>query len=279
MVKSIIIDDKVTLSPENGYLLQDITGLGFNVKYSVNELLSRHGAKMGNASFSGKKIKVVLMINGKSVEDLVTKRRNLQKNLNPNPYADNDTHTFKLVLIDDSVVYITGVVKGHLTPLSSSDVLAPIVSFDIETDYPLYRSVQQYVVDFAITKGGGMAIPAAIPANLSVGSVVGTSVTNGGTVFAYPVIRFYDTLTNPVLEDKDNGKQLTLTATIATGGWIEVDTYNETVKDHLGNNKLDVMSGDFLVIKEGENLFSLGSDVSGETGRVKIVYNYTYASI
>lgn len=280
MIDKITLDSILELTPANGYLPQAIDGLGFEAKYSVNELLSRHGAKLGNVTYSQKRLTLTFLVVGSTLTEMLDRRNTLIQYLSADPYEEDDTHKWSFTLADGKRLYIDAVTKSLQTGAVARDTFATTIRVTLESFYPFFLSEQQYQVSMNVTQGGGLAVPLEVPADMTAGSSGYKLVTNGGNIFAYPTIKFIGTLTNPVLTDVDTGKVLQFpTLSLADDTeYVIVDTFNRTVVDQDGNNVLDEMSGDFLVIKAGQNNFSLVTDTSTEDGQVIFTYNYAYGS-
>lgn len=279
MVKSILIDDNLNLTQENGYYLQEVKNLGYTTKYSFSNILQKHGAKIGNVLFKNKAFSITLLVVGSSFSDLTNKRSALFQSLTVNPYNTNDKINFEFTLMNNQVVTLSGVVKDVNSDISNENLLATSINFVIETEYPFLKSKINYQQIFNIAVGGGATIPMSIPLDFSKGETQYSTLTNGGNVFAFPIFKFYGKLTNPVLIDIDNSKSMSISETIANNNYYIIDTYERTVLDSLGNNKLNKLTGDFLFLMVGENHLKLLTDDTGDNGYIKVIWNYHYVSI
>lgn len=281
MVKKIIIGNELELTPENGYFLQAINGLGYKTRYSVNQILSRHGAKLGDAVFDHKQVRIALEVYGETPAGLLEKRNDLFKYLTINNYSTNDKIKFAFLLSNNQELYIEGVINDVDPALNVNTFVESPVSIILETEYPFLRSQKLYQVTVPIAIGGGASVPMAIPLDFTVGSSSSfTLVPNGGNVFSYPVIRLNGALEDPVLTDVLSGKSISFVIDMAEGEYLDIDTFNRTVIDEAGANKLDLMAGDFLVIPaRDDNQFRLTTGDSEDTGHASIVYPYTYVAI
>ena len=280
MVESIIINNSYSLSPENGFYLQGIEGLGYKTNYSVNAILSRHGARLGNSVYQHKNISIALQVVGQDVPDLIAKRSALYKYLTVDNYSENDKIKFEFVLSNNQILELYGSIKEVDNPISVGNVTSSPLRISLETEFPFLTTKQLYEIEIPIALGGGAAVPMEIPLDFSVGAATYKTVAQGGNVFSYPIIRFNGSLTNPVLTDVVNGQTLAIADTITSGHFYEIDTFERTVIDDTGTNQLDKQSGEFLVIPASdENRFSLTTDNSLEEGYVTITFPYSYVSI
>lgn len=279
MVKSVLIANALNLTQENGYYIQSVQNLGYSTKYSVSDILQKHGVKIGNVLFKNKSFSITLVVLGTSFADLENKRSALFQYLSVNPYSEDDKIAFEFTLLNNQVVTLSGVIKQVNSDVSKDDMLATVVNFVVETEYPLLLSKQSYQQNIGISIGGGAAVPMEIPLDFTAGAALYTTVTNGGNVFAFPVFKIYGQLTKPVLTDVLNSVSMSLDMTIASGDWIEIDTYNRTIVDQDGNNQLDKLLDDFLRLMVGVNNFQLLSDDAGDDGYIEVTWQYHYVSI
>ena len=282
MVTKTIINSAIgslELTPENGYNVQTISNIGYGTKYSISDILSKHGVKLGNALFKNKVFSIGIVIVGTSVVDLIEKRALLYKYLTVDNYSNDDKIQFEFVMANGQSLLLSGILKDLTDDLTTDQINASPINFVIETEYPFLVSKQQYQIRIPIATGGGGAVPMTIPLDMSAGAANYTPISNGGNVFAYSTMRFTGLLTNPVILDVLKSKSLALAATISGGAYYDIDTYQRTVLDNVGNNKLDKLTGEFLVINPGENRFKLSTDNAGDTGYVDVTYAYHYVSI
>ena len=282
MVTKTIINSalgSLELTPENGYNVQTISNIGYGTKYSISDILSKHGVKLGNALFKNKVFSIGIVIVGTSVVDLIEKRALLYKYLTVDNYSNDDKIQFEFVMANGQSLLLSGILKDLTDDLTTDQINASPINFVIETEYPFLVSKQQYQIRIPIATGGGGAVPMTIPLDMSAGAANYTPISNGGNVFAYSTMRFTGLLTNPVIMDVLKSKSLALAATISGGAYYDIDTYQRTVLDNVGNNKLDKLTGEFLVINPGENRFKLSTDNAGDTGYVDVTYAYHYVSI
>lgn len=279
MVNKIIIADSLSLSPENGYSVQEIASIGYSTKYSISDILSKHGVKIGNALFRNKAFSVNLLVSGNSSDQLISRRKLLFQYLSVKNYSPDDKIKFEFQLSNNLNLLIYGVIKDVADNINSDLINATEINFVIETEYPFFVTKKQYQVTIPVSEGGGCAIPMAIPLDMSIGAIVGAFVSSGGNVFSHPVIKLIGPLTNPVITDTTNGRTLSLQATIASDDYYLIDTYERTVLDKNNSNRLDKMSGEFLVINPGENFFKLLTDSGFDTGFVEVIYPYSYVSL
>jgi hypothetical protein len=265
------------LSAENGYFVSAIRDLGYKTKYPVSSVLAVHGAKLGNAYFQNRTIVVEMKIGASTAIELIAKRSALYEQLTIQEFGE-DLIVFQVTLANGIVLQATGIIKDVTADLVAGNVGICDVSFAIEMEQPFFKSTQIYEQKIPITEGGGAAIPMAVPLAMTAGATGFSTVSNGGNIFVYPDIYFYGALTNPVLTNETMGKELAIDDTIATG-YYKVDTYNHVVVDETVANVRDKMTGDFLILQVGDNLFSLLTDSGADDGYVIMRYQNFFISI
>jgi hypothetical protein len=119
------------------------------------------------------------------------------------------------------------------------------------------------------------------------------SVTNGGDVDTYPIIRVFGPATGPVITNLTTGKQVALTAPVGFdtlglpipgGVYADIDMWNQSVlisvfdgtwtKDHY----LDVASSEFFALVPGTNILHMTASVSvGPSTQFQVLFRDAYA--
>lgn len=277
MVKAVKINN-LELTTDNGYYLSAIKDLGYKTKYPSATVLAYHGVKLGDAFFQNRTLAFELKIVGQNQNDLIEKRNNLYKYLRIKEEG-GDLISIEIELANNLKLKTEGVIKEVSSDISSDVIVASDISFVFETESPFFKSSQIYEVDIPITKGGGCAVPMAIPLNMSQGSSGYKTISSLGNIFSFPTIYFYGTLTNPVLFNLTTNQSISYTGTINSSNWVKVETFDRVVIDNLGNNKRDKISGDYLVLEVGDNQFKLLTDNPTESGYAKLIYQYFYISL
>lgn len=278
MITKIVLES-LTLSSDTGYHLQRLNDLGFRTKYAVAKVMQNHGAKIGEVFYENRVMSFEFIVTGTTIEEFIARRDALYTQLKIKQYEPDELN-LDIYLANGRTVRLTGVVRDVSAPLTTDVITSGTMAFTIECETPFFLSAQTYQVDVPITKGGGTSIPTPVPVNMTAGSGGSALVANGGTTFAFPMIYLYGPLENPVLTNTTLGKTLSIAATITgSGNYYLIDTYDRIVTDQAGTNKRDKMSGDFLIVDVGENLFTLATDNPADTGYARLIYQYPYISL
>lgn len=177
--------------------------------------------------------------------------------------------------------------------LQVSVYLQSPLKMSIETPLSAKFQLQLYAPDFALDSqilqsaslgrygGGGFLIPVSIPIVSTAGTGGAVSVTNGGTVEAYPTLRFNGPLTNPRLTNTTTGETILLQMTIASGEQVVVDMKNHTIVQGGITNRISKksMDSDFWALDTGVNYLQLTTSDSGDSGTVSIEFRDAYLGL
>lgn len=267
------------LTPENGYLVTAVEDLGYKTKYVSSSILYLHGSKLGDAYFQNRTLAFELIVGGDTVSQKVANKNALFNALTISEH-NNDLLRVEITINNSYTVYTNAVIKEVLSPQTAGEIYHSVISFVMETESPFFKDINSYLTTINLTKGGGGAIPMAVPFTMNTGSTGYSQINNGGNVFVFPKFYFYGELTNPVLTNITTGKSISLAVSLATeANYYVIDTYERTVLDESGVNKRDKMTGDFLTLLTGNNDFQLLTDNPAETGYVQIVYENYYIGL
>ena len=151
---------------------------------------------------------------------------------------------------------------------------------EMKTDYPFLQSNSQKSENISIFAGGGWAIPFGIPFDMSAGSVTDVSVENEGNYRAYPILRIYGELSNPVITNTTTGEVMNVSGDLATAAdYLEIDTFKRTVLLYpAGSNARSMVSGDFITLQKGINNIRL-SNGSSTDGKLVLSFRDHYVGI
>lgn len=220
---------------------------------------SFHGVKVVPSKFQSYKFATEWFIVGDDPSDMADERENLVELIGQ--IVRDGGRTFKMS--KDNGVDVQLVVKSAsvMGDLKSEDYHTCKMMIAFECEYPLLQSQELKSEDTLIFAGGGMAIPMAIPMDMSGGATNEATLTNEGNYDSFPIFTFYGPLENPSLANLTTGKTLNLALTLATSNdYVVVDTYNRTVTLYPGGtNARQYASGDFFPLQVGDNLIHLSS--------------------
>lgn len=105
------------------------------------------------------------------------------------------------------------------------------------------------------------------------------AVSNNGNFESRPRYRVVGPITNPVILNNTNGKQMKLNGTIAAGQLVEIDVRRKTVQDATGANKfsmLDVTS-DWATLDDGTNNIQItGTSITAGSTAFQVFWRDTW---
>lgn len=105
------------------------------------------------------------------------------------------------------------------------------------------------------------------------------AVLNAGNFDSRPRYKIIGPITNPVILNNTNGKQMTFNGTVASGALLEIDVRRKTVVDGSGVNKfgmLDVTS-DWATLDDGTNNLQIsGSAITAGTTAFQVFWRDTW---
>lgn len=216
-----------------------------------------------------------------SESDLITKRR-LFEQIVARQKDENGVLVQKVLrftAMDGNQYRVTG------QPLQSKMPLGNIRNSDFTIDWladnPYVESYAEATATVSTRTGGGLTFPADTPFDFSASIGGASTVTNDGNAPAYPVVTLNGPLTNPRISNETTGKFISLLLTVNTGETVVIDMVNRTIVQGGVTNRMGTKSSDskFWWLDPGDNVLSLVTTISGETGTAGISYRHSYVGI
>ena len=262
-------------------LLQAVKNLTFpEVNITALRRGSFPGQKVSFGKPAGYKFALEWAIVGDTFSDLATQRETFLKLFGE--IIKDGTKTLKInksnsvnVQIDVMGVKVAGEVQAE-------DGNASKLLIELTSEYPYLMSQTLQSFDVFIFNGGGMAIPMALPMNMSINGANEATLSNAGNIEAYPVFTFYGPLNNPSIQNVTTGKQLSLNYNLTSADYIVVDVFNRTVNLYISgaqNNGRRYASGDFWTMQPGNNLIHLNTGTFNASGKCKVEWRDHYLGI
>lgn len=275
MISSIFLDtDQLDNSKR---FCRAITNLSFPTISSIaSGKASMEGQKINVGKFTSYKFGMDWKIIADSFSDLATQRETFQALIGD--VIASGGKTLKInksngvgVQIDIKKAIITG-------DITSEDIGTCSLMVECEAEYPFLMSQTLQSIDASIFQGGGMAIPMAIPMDMSQGGSNVLTITNNGTIYSYPVFTFSGPLDNPTLQNSTTDKVLNINYKLnSVTDKIVVDTFLGTVLVYSGENLIGTnlrgsVSGDFWTLARGSNVIRLGNASYNALGKCNISF-------
>jgi len=183
---------------------------------------------------------------------------------------DGNTRIIPYVRVLDAPIELPG---------DEPSILNNTYQFSFRTDYPYFLGDETSETQAKTeVSGGGVTIPAPVPAPLSALLTGGTpsdplSVTNAGNAPAFPVFVITGPGTDFTVTNSTTGATFTISTTLTAGQTITVDTWFRTVLRSDGASLRGDFDGDWITIEggpTGETNYILFSITSGDTGDTQL---------
>lgn len=276
MITTIAINGLTIGTVASGYVFKSLAGFDYpTVRVNVKENGNYHGARYGSAYYGARVMTIEGEIWGDSPEDYELKRRALGQaftilnGLQPVTFTTRGGLVLKADCIVNNRVEI---------PYESGLMQRGTFRIELIAPFPFFLSSTTQTTAVYVFEGGGGEIPSEIPFTFSEGLAGNVDINNLGNVEAYPIIRLYGIMTDPVIRNNTSGLQLSLDYELTTTDqYIEIDTYRRTVKrGDTGANIFANATGDFWTLKTGINNVVLSASSYAEGARAEVVYQYHY---
>ena len=126
--------------------------------------------------------------------------------------------------------------------------------------------------------GGGAEFPLIFPITFTTSESGQVTATNAGTLYTYPLVTLNGDLTNPLIANSTTGDYFQLNYTIPSGSQVVIDFKNRTVMlDGVTNLITSIVAGStWWVIEPGDNIISLQTASTGDTGNMTLTYREAY---
>lgn len=246
------------------YLAPKIQGLEIpDIRLPYYERPTADGAVVPGQLYSGRLISFQGVVIGETASEYRTLRRTLESaiSIRRDDSGNYLPRTLKFKTMDDLELQI----DVYTRKLQFDDINLRHGSYKLDLYAPDFALLSQAVKNEVIAAftGGGMAIPMAIPMDMSVGGSTAATLTNDGNISAYPTITITGPVTNPTLINEQTGETLDLTYTLTTADEsIVIDTLRRTVIYYAtsGGSPVNVrgaMAGDFITLQPGDNTVKL----------------------
>lgn len=130
------------------------------------------------------------------------------------------------------------------------------------------NSPSSFVVSVGVT-AGGFAWPFTWPLTWPGSTASAAILTNLGNVPTYPNVRFDGPLTNPAITNLNTGQTVSLTISIATGDWVDLNFANRTVLINGAVNRYPYLDdADWWAIAPGNTTVALTADAGTGTALI-----------
>jgi hypothetical protein len=287
-MKSIFINDtQIHSNTDNlGFIVQgDIKGLDTPaIRLPSFERPNVDGAIVPNQLYGGRLITLQGKVFASDISTYRTRRRTLETAIGIQRVQSTlYPLLLKFTTMDDLALQAEVYTKGFDCP----DREMLYANYKLDLFAPLTQLLGQTLKTsnvYAFT-GGGFAIPAAIPFDISAGGSSAATLNNAGNVNAYPIITLYGVLNNPTIVNETTGETMNITYNLdTTAKYIVIDTLNRTVTYYsaagaTGVNVRSALTGDFITLASGDNSIKLTIASYNTTGLAQFAWRDSYSGI
>ena len=258
----------------SGYLFKRLEGFDFpEARIDIKDKGNHNGAVLGSKYYGRRIMRIEGEIIASSTTEFETMRKNLMEACGfHNGLKDIIITTREgLELTADTIINVKPDV-----PYTKGGMVRCDFRLELVAPFPFLKSTTEQSETVEVYAGGGGEVPSAIPFAMTAGGGTAKTVTNGGNIFAYPIIKIYGEIENPSILNETTGESFSLTYALGAGRYIEIDVLNRTVKLDDDTNLLQYFAGDWMTITTGENILKLtGTNPSaGAEAIVEFADNY-----
>jgi hypothetical protein len=252
----------------------------------------QHGATDVDYRLDPREVQLALWINGASLSDLETKRKQLIDALRPSVEAKR----LKFTLDNGETYQIDGHSAGSMTmPLEGGSGYSLRTGVVFRAPDPTFYDPDMATIGYFLGGSAGTASLVPMPVPMFVGASTldaAQAVDYGGTWRAHPRITIYGPISGPKITNSSTNEVLELSGVnVAAGNWYTIDLrYGyKTVTNSAGVNKITELSNasdlvtwhiaDDSEVTDGVNVIRVtGTAATGAT-RIQLLYNERYVGI
>lgn len=242
------------------------------------------GAVVPSQLYGGRLITIVGRVVGDGVSQYRTRRRQIEQAFSISRDGEGNAVplVFKFQTMDDLLLQAEVYTRKfslpdkHLTHgMFKADLFSPTLY--------LLGQVEKNTIIYPFD-AGGMAIPFAVPLDISANASTSTPLNNAGNVDAYPTITINGPIEDPTIVNETQGQTMNLVHTLTSGQYIVIDTVNRTVLYYssLGATPVNVreeVTGDFITLAPGDNIVKLTLGSFSTTGNIQFSWRDSYSGI
>lgn len=257
--------------PGNRIQADGITGFDFpEVRPSEYTLPGRDGGHYSITRLGMRKMAITWLIMESTIEQYYAHRQSVLNAFDPR----EGLKTLTIARLDGQNFTIACVPRLVELPQRAAPYTFVIARVELVAPNPLILG-DSHSVSFNVTSGtgGGTGLPHALPTALAADDSAPATVVNNGNSAAYPVIKLYGAGTDLQLYNQTNGQVMRYESTLTAAEWVEIDTYNKTVKQGGFTPRLKYFSGDFMVLEPGTNVLTLTGTSTDSNTRAVVEYS------
>ncbi len=266
-----------------GYVVNSHDGFDSpDVRLSSYNRPGEHGSVVTNQLYGGRTISLQGRIAAPTTTLYQQRRRDLQNALRivKDSNAVSQPILLKFQTTDDLLLQTYIYAAKKLQFKERSPIFSEFYLELFAADYNFYDQSAQ-VVTVSPPTGGGAVYPVIYPITYAAKTGGSVTVNNAGDSNSFPVITFNGVLTSPYISNSTTGETFGVSVSLATGDTLVCDMQNKTMLLNSTTNALQyfVSTNTWLSLVPENNIITLGSGLSSDTGNVSITFRSAYIGV
>lgn len=241
-----------------------------------------HGAVVANQLYGGRPIQLNGRISGNTIAQFESNRRALEAALAIVKDANAVSQSLLLKFLTmDNLSLQAQIYVNNPPQLVRQSLNHALFYLDLYAPDPNFYDQSQQSFTLNIPSGGGVAIPVIFPMVLAAKTGGSVTINNSGDAYSPPVLTITGPLTSPYIANLTTGNVFKVNLTLASSDILVVDMAAKTMVLNGNTNALQYWdSGNtWWKLAPGNNLVTLGSSLSADTGNVQVAFRNAYLGI
>lgn len=271
--------NNVQVDNANRYLVGIRDSSSANIDLNSYDRGGRSGLALSTPFYRAFAIVMEWVIVGSSNSDLVTQKDAFLKLWNLNPISSGlQTKILGFQMSNGVIKQVPVIVSQIRSDIMPENINHVKITIAVRSELEYFANDTLTTEEISIYQGGGMAIPMALPMDMS-DPLSGQAlvINNSGNAEYYPTIRVYGDFTSFSILNQTTNMELFYNDALAVDEYVDIDMYNRTVLFMGTTNVLSKITGDFWSITPGDNELYLIA-ASG-AGYAEITYSNAYRGV
>ncbi len=270
-------------SADLGYVIYSHSGFDSpDVRLSQYTRPGEHGSVVSNQLYGGRTIVLEGRIAGATMAEYQLRRRDLQNALRivKDARAVSQPILLKFQTTDDLLLQTYVYAAKKLEFKERSPIFCDFYLELFSADYNFYDQSSQ-VMTLSPPSGGGATFPAIFPVVFSAKVGGAVTINNAGDSNSFPVLTFSGVFTSPHLNNSTTGEVFKVNVSLSSGDVLVCDMHNKTMLLNGTTNALQYFdsANTWLSLIPGNNIVTLGTGLSNDTGTVRVEFRSAYIGV
>ena len=281
MIKQIYIDGFPLSNPGVSYITA-VDGLTApSISLNKTERGGRDGMVLGEPHYRALIFTITLAVVADCPANLLTQKDRLMTALRLRQTGSSKYKTVEFVMADDTrrecEALLASAPQSSLTPETAYAYLTLSTQLIAKR---WYLEGEEHTLEINTPNYGGMAVPMSIPMNMTnLPGETENQAVNAGNCESQPTFRITGPLTAFDLYNSTTGQHLSVTHTLASGEYIDLDSFDHSAIANSVTNIRGKVSGDWILLAPGINELGFAAAASETGAKASITYKDTYLGI